>query len=172
MTTEYRSLDDKPYESHYLYAETIIDHPVEKVWPHALNIGGWMSAHRLETLAGEPGKVGHFERVYPHGLSAETRLPHYHLYGVAEIVPHKYIALEVLPENGGSYGVTREKMSFDGILLTDIGGKTQLVFLMVDVLKGCGTAESRERRRHELEGARKLLNGYFENLKQLVERGN
>jgi hypothetical protein len=169
MANEYRSLDEKPYESHYLHAETIIDHPVEKVWPHVLNIGGWMSAHRLQTLAGEPGKVGHFERVYPHGLSATTGLPHYHLYCVAEIIPYKYIALEVFPEHGGSYGATREKMSFDGILLTDIGGKTKLVFLMVDVLKGRAERESVARRKKELEGARGLLEKYFENLKRLVD---
>jgi hypothetical protein len=166
-----RSLDQKPYESHYLHVETIIDHPVEKVWPCALNIGSWMSAHRLETIAGEPMNVGHFERVYPRNLGAEVPPPHYHLYGIAEIIPLKLIALEVLPEKGGSYGDAHEWVSFDNILLSDIGAKTQVTFLMVEIQLGKWDQRSRENRNAVLEGVRPMLEGYFENLKRLVERG-
>jgi hypothetical protein len=165
------SLDHRPYESIYMLAETVIDHPVEKVWPHALDIGGWMSAHRLETRNGEPGKVGHFERVYPRDLGDDVPLPRYHLYGVAEIIPLKLIALEVLPEQGGSYGNAREWMSFDSILLNDLGGRTRLTFMLVDVHMGKGEKDFHARRKSELEGARALLEQYFENLKQLVSRG-
>lgn len=163
------SLSDTPYESVYMHAETIIDHPVRKIWPHALNIGGWMTAHRLETLTGEPSKVGHFERVFPRNLADNTPKPHYHLYGVAEIIPLKLIALEVLPEDGGSYGNTREWMSFDSLLLTDMGQRTHLAFLMVDVHMGKGGKEFHEQRKNELEtSVREMLDGYFENLKQLI----
>lgn len=172
MTAGYRSLDEKPYESLYLYVETTIDHPVEKVWPHALNIGGWMSAHGLKTIAGEPGKVGHFERVAPRNIGKDVPLPHYHLYGIAHIIAQKLIVLEVLPERGGSYGVTTPWMSFDSILLTDLGGRTQMVFLMVDAHVGKWEEEHYQRRKNEVEGGRELLNGYFENLKRLVASAN
>jgi hypothetical protein len=168
MQARRESLDHKPYESLYLHTETIIDHPVQKVWPHALNIGGWMSAHRLETVAGEPGKVGHFERVFPRDLTDDVPLPRYHLYGIAEIIPFKLIALEVLPEEGGSYGITRQWMSFDSILLTDMGARTNLTFLMVDAHMGKGDETFHARRRSELETARGLLDKYFENLKRLI----
>lgn len=173
MTTPktYQSLEQKPYESHYLYLESIIDHPVAKVWPQALDIGSWMDAHRLETLAGKSGEVGHFERVYPRGLGEEVPKPHHHLYGVAQIIPFKYIGLEVLPENGGSYGVTREWMSFDGILFADLGDRTKIVFLMVDVHLGQGDEEYSKRRAAELEGGRTMITGYFDNLKRLLDRG-
>lgn len=171
MTDEYRSLADRPYGSLYLYVETIIDHPVEKVWPNALDIGSWMSAHRLETLAGEPCKIGHFERVYPGGLGADVPLPHHHLYGIVAIIPHKLIALEVFPERGGSYGVTKPWMSFDNILLTDLGDRTKVVFLMVDAHLGAHDEEYHRRRQREVEGGRDLLNGYFENLRRLVNDG-
>jgi uncharacterized protein YndB with AHSA1/START domain len=160
-------LDDKPYESHYVYLETVIDHPVEKVWPHAVNIGSWMTDHRLETLAGEAGEVGHFERVYLRGLGEEVPTPHYHLYGTAAVVPNKCIVLEVFPEQGGSYGKTREWMMFDSILLVDLGSRTKMIFLMIDV--NMGRAEQKEQHQDEL--ARERLNRYFDNLKQLVQEG-
>jgi len=164
------SLNHRPYESVYVHRETTIDHPVERVWPHALNIGGWMSAHQLETLAGDAGKVGHFERVLPRGLGDDVPRPHYHLYGIAEIVPNKLIALEVLPEQGGSYGNTREWMSFDTILLTELGdSRTKITFVMIDVHMGKGEPEFHQKRQQELEEvAGRLLAGYFENLKQLI----
>lgn len=172
MTDQRTRLEHRPYESVYLLAETTIDHPVEKVWPHALNIGSWMSAHRLEPLSGEPGKVGHFERVWPRELPDEVGQPRYHLYGIAAVIPHKCIALEVLPEKGGSYGSAREWMSFDSILFADLGGRTQLIFYMIDAHMGKGEPDFHERRQKELQDvAGKLLVQYFENLKQLVERG-
>lgn len=171
MADGYRALDDKPYESVYLHAETVIDHPVQRVWPHVLNIGGWMSAHDLETVAGEPGRVGHFEKVLPRNIGAEVPQPHYHLYGIAEIVPLKLVALEVMPEKGGSYGKTRQSMSFDSILLNDLGARTALTFLMIDVFAGKGEPGFCERRQEELQHARGLLEQYFENLKRRVEQG-
>jgi hypothetical protein len=169
MIDHYMSLADKPYESMYMYGDTIIDHPVEKVWPHALNIEGWMSAHRLETLAGEPGKAGHFQRVYPRGIGDDVALPHYHLYGIAEVIPPKLIALEVFPEKGGSYGSTVPRLSFDYILLTDLGGKTHVIFAMVDITLQKDDVEFKKRQEREHEEGRERLAPYFDNLKRLVE---
>jgi hypothetical protein len=112
--------------------------------------------------------AGHFERVHPRSVGAETPLPHYHLYGIAEIIPFKLIALEVLPEKGGSYGEKREWASFDNIVFTDLGGRTQLTFLMVDVYQGKGDEEFHRRQKAKLDGGRALLQQYFENLKRLV----
>lgn len=172
MAEKYESFDQRNYESVYLHTGTIIEHPIEKVWPHALNIGKWMSAHGLETVAGEPGKVGHFERVFPRGLSEDLGQPRYHLYGVAEIIPFQLIALEVLPERGGSYGNTREWMSFDSIIFTDLGQRTKLTFHMIDVHLGKGGPDFQKQKKAELEEAGgRLLTQYFENLKQLVAAG-
>jgi hypothetical protein len=167
----YEHMGQKPYESHYLYVETTIDHPVKDVWPHALNIGSWMTAHRLETITGESGRVGHLERVFPSSLGDDVKLPHYHLYGVANIIPFKYIGLEVFPEAGGSYGDARDWMSFDGILFVDLGGSTKVLFLMVDVQIGKRDDTERKRRQDEIDEAQGLLARYFENLRELVKRG-
>ena len=169
MPAGYGSLDQKPYDSDYVHAEVIIDHPVERVWPHALRIGSWMSAHRLETVAGEPGKIGHFERVFPRDLGPEVGLPHHSVYGIAHVIPLKYIALEAFPEKGGSYGETRQWMTFDSILLSEMAGRTRLIFLVIGVHMWKGSKEDLEQRQIKTEGARKLLSQYFENLKRLID---
>ena len=165
---KYLKLEDKPFESIYLYVDTIIEQPVSKVWPHALDIGSWMSAHRLETIAGEASKVGHFERVFPRGLADDAPKPHYHLYGIAELIPFKLIVLEVFPERGGSYGDSRESMSFDSILFTDLGSTTQVALLMTDVHLGKRDQEFMSRRKGEHEAGKELVKAYFENLRKLV----
>lgn len=168
---KYESLAAKPYGSEYLYVETILDHPVQKVWPHALHIGKWMTDHRMETLAGSPGTVGHFERVFPRGIAAEVPEPHYHLYGIAQIVPFKMIAMEVFPERGGSYGKTREWVMFDTILFTELGNRTHIGFLLVDMHLGHEAPKDPRKvqeEEKEREVMRDRLSRFFDNLKQLV----
>jgi hypothetical protein len=109
--------------------------------------------------------------VFPRGLGDEVGLPRYHLYGIADVIPFKYIALEVFPEKGGSYGNPKEWMSFDGVLFIDLLQKTKVVFLMVDVQMGQRDEEERRRRKQELDGGHKLIRGYFDNLTRLVEKG-
>lgn len=169
----YRTLDEKPYVSEYFCHETVFDCLVAELWPHVLNIGGWMSAHMLETVDGRSGEVGHFERVLPRNLGPDSPGPHYHLYGIAEIVPQKLVALEVFPEAGGSYGNTANKTSFDTILLTDLGGRTQLKFLMIDVLldPAPGQALHTEDKAERHVRLAKVLDGYFDNLRSLVTAG-
>ncbi len=172
MAAQRTSLEHKPYESIYVWRETLIESPAEQVWPHALNIRGWMSAHRLETLTGEAGKVGHFEQVWPRNLGKDTPHPHYHLYGVAEVIPYRYIALEVMPEEGGSYGNSREWMSFDGIFINECGGKTRVTFLMIDAHLGKGDKDFHARRKQELDTFMdEFMTQFFENLKRLVREG-
>lgn len=166
----YRNLDEKPYESIYMYVEATLDQPVERVWPHALDIGAWMNKHDLATVAGESGKVGHFQRVMPRGLAADVPEPRYHLYGIAEIIPLKLIVLEVLPERGGSYGKPRPKMTFDSIHLTDLGGRTKIAYLLIEVNLGKGDDDFCVRRKAEIEAVRGVIEGFFENLSRLAAR--
>jgi hypothetical protein len=163
----YKKLDEKPYRSQFLLVETEIDHPVEAVWSQAVDIASWMTNHRLETLDGESGKVGHFERVYPTGLTDAVPEPHYHLYGIAEVVPNRLLVLEVFPERGGSYGdseIPPDYVGFDNLLFTDLGGKTKLSALMIETstadLSGSGTDEEKI----------STLTSYFDNLRALLDQ--
>lgn len=174
MENVYTTLDEKPYESDYFFVETTIDHPVEAVWPHALDIGAWMSDHRLETVSGEAGRVGHFERVFPEGMGSDVPLPHYHLYGIANVIPNKLIALEVFPERGGSYGKTREKTSFDVLLFSDLGDRTRLAFLLIDVYLSPASDQSEHPLMRDADGfkvAQERIARYFDNLRALVRSG-
>lgn len=169
MTDNFTKLDDKSFDSHYMLEEIDIDRPIEHVWPFALSIGDWMDAHVLETVDGRANEQGHFERVYPRKLAPGTPEPLYHVYGIAHVIPLKYIALEVMPEKGGSYGKTRDYVSFDGVLLNDLGGRTRITFLFIDMHEGRGGAEWYAARTAELEGARTMLQGYLTHLKQQAE---
>lgn len=167
----YRSFDDRPYDSHYLHAEATIDRPVEAVWPSALDIGSWMSDYRLETIAGEPGKAGFLQRVHPPGIGETVPQPHYHLYGIAHIIPLKLIVLEVFPEKGGSYGKAEEKLSFDSIVLNDIGNVTTINMVVVDAMMGSRRKDSLKDLQSKEVATRERLLSYFDNLRRLVERG-
>jgi hypothetical protein len=171
MPERYRSLDEKPFDSHYMWEEIDIDAPVETVFGFALRIGDWMDAHILESVDGVAGHVGHFERVFPRELPSGTGHPHHHVYGIAHIIPNRYIALEVMPERGGSYGETRPWTSFDGITLTDLGDAgTRVVFLLIDSHEGRGTDDSRAERATFIEGMRtQLIVPYLHRLKEQVE---
>jgi len=168
MSDRYQTFEEKPYESHYLLMDTLINYPTEKVWPHALVIHNWMNAHRFEPIEGESGKVGRFERLYPSKIGVDVPSPHYHLYGIASVIPWKLIALEVMPEKGGSYGEKRPWASFDSILFTDLGDKTLLTVLMIDVLQGKGDETAHLREDAKLERTRGLLERFFENLRRQV----
>jgi len=94
------------------------------------------------------------------------------LYGIAYVIPLKLIVLEVFPEKGGSYGKTKPKLSFDSVLLADLGGKTLVGFHMVDVHLEKGDAGFHARRDEELKAVRGMLEAYFGNLRRLVEEAN
>lgn len=170
MTNPYQTLEDREFDSHYRLDDIDIDRPVEEVWPHAVEIGRWMDTHVLETIDGSATEVGHLERVWPRNLGDDLGEPRYHLYGVAYVIPSRYIALEVFPEKGGSYGNARPWVSFDGILLTDLGdGRTRVTFLLIDVHQGKGDRESYERRATEILERRIMTVRHLGNLKRIVE---
>jgi hypothetical protein len=171
-TALFERLNQKPYRSHYFYVETVIGQRIERVWQHALHIGDWMTDHRLETIAGKTGEIGHFERVYSCGITPDVPKPHYHLYGIAEIIPLKCIALEVFPERGGSYGDAKEWMDFDSILFSDQDGRTRVAFLQIHISADVNTGRldevhADERRKQEATGRERLYR-YFENLRRLA----
>jgi hypothetical protein len=167
----YRSLGDKPFGSKYFYVDTVLDHPVERIWPHVVNISSWMTDHTLETLNGQTGSEGHFERVWAGDIDRETTPePHYHYYGVSAVVPHKLLALEVFPEEGGSYGSMKDSVGFDAMLFTDLGdGRTKLSFLMIEV----EPPEEGDKAAQEWQDLHEVLteriSRYFDNLRELVQ---
>jgi len=50
----FRSLAEKPFDSDYLFVETVIDHPVERVWPHVVRFEAWATVAHSEPEKSEP----------------------------------------------------------------------------------------------------------------------
>jgi hypothetical protein len=167
-------LADKPFASHYLHVAAVIDAPVSQVWPHVLDIESWLQDHELETINGAPGTVGLVQRVRPRGLSEAIPRPHYHLYGIAHVVPERLIVLEVFAEKGGSYGITHDWAMFDYLIVSDKGDKTEVSFVMLDLTLGDAGQRARGHnplsKDKEAESAHTIerLRHNFGNLKRLV----
>src|SRR5262249_54287311 len=96
-----------------------------------------------------------------------------HLYGVTQLVPPTYVGFETFSEKGGSYGDPREFLSFDSILLADVGGKTKLTFLVIEVKPGAPQPIAGDARKLEEEFPRAAYEDrarrYFDNLSRLVD---
>jgi len=139
LAPTYTAVTERPFNTRYTWAEAVIDHPAENVWPYAVDLPLWMPAnHEWEPIAGETGKVGMLYRLWPrkHYVGGdECPPPHYHWVGIAKLIKHKLIGVEVWTEKGGSYGdrfVPPSYRGLDNILLTDLGdGRTNVRGLFI-----------------------------------------
>lgn len=168
MTKEFEPSTQKPVDV-YFFEETTIDQPAEKVWPHLLNIKGWLNDYATETISGEGGKVGLLVKVMPPGIGDEVPLPHNHLYRLATAIPNKLITLKVFSEEGGSYGM--DYTNIDNMLLTEIGGKTKISFIGGMEIRSHGMAEKeiQEYIKNIEESVPVRFEKFWANLKYLVE---
>jgi hypothetical protein len=171
MTGHYQSLAEKPFDSHYTWTEIDIDAPVSVVFARARRISEWMKGHVIETIDGTPGEAGHFERVLPRDLAPGTPQPHHHVYGIAHLIPDRYIGMEVFHEHGGSYGKARGWISLDGVILTELDpNRTRVAFLLVEIYDGRSTPGVAAELAAELEQlSSTLLTPYLQTLKAQAE---
>jgi hypothetical protein len=168
MPDRYATIDDRPFHSHYLYVETIIDHPIEKVWPHALLIDKWANNnHRYETVVDTGGGVGHLWRLYYQSVPEGTPEPHYSFTGITYVIPHKLVGYEVFPEKGGSYGgmIPLDYRGFDTMVVDDLGGRTKVAVLVIS------TSENPIDVGRSDEDRAAAFYAHFDNLRTLVDAG-
>ena len=167
-----KSRDMKFYDSAY-YTETVIEYPIEKVWPHILNINGWLIDDEFitQTVSGEEGEVGHIVKMVRLGVSDETPLPHYHFYKLTEVIPNKLFTLKGFSEEGGSYGLP-EKLGFETFILTEDNGNAR-VSLIYNAERIRDDSQSIENIASSIrEENRKFDNlfvRFWNNLRQLIE---
>jgi hypothetical protein len=177
LAPTYTSVDARPFSTHYVWAEADIEHPVEKVWDFAVDLPLWMGAnHEWEPLAGELGKAGMLWRIWPRrhyvaesGLDPDDLAPpRYHYVGIAKVIRHKLIGVEVWTERGGSYGgaLHESHTGLDSLLLTDLGGRTNVrgLFIAVEDPKPEQHVDTSE---EEQLAANVML--HFENLRKLID---
>jgi hypothetical protein len=174
LAPSYTSVEGRPFNTHYVWAEAVLDHPVEKVWEVAVDLAAWMPAnHEWEVISGEVGKVGVLYRIWPrkHYVGGdECPPPHYHWVGIAKLIRHKLIGVEVWPEKGGSYGdkfVPASYRGLDNVLLTDLGdGRTNVRGLFIATMDQQADQELDTNEEEELKENVML---HFENLGKVLD---
>jgi hypothetical protein len=176
LAPTYTSVDERPFHTHYVWAEAVLDHPIEKVWEYALDLPLWMGAnHEWEPLAGETGKAGMLWRIWPRrhyvaekGMDPDNLAPpRYHFVGIGKVIRHKLIGVEVWPERGGSYGaaIDPSHRGLDSVLFTDLGERTNVraLFIAVEDPKPDQRVDTSE---EEQVAANVML--HFENLQKVL----
>jgi hypothetical protein len=162
--TGYKDASERPFHSHHLYLETVVAHPVERVWPAAIDLPAWAANnHRYETIAGNPGELGHLFRLWPLQLNERAPTPRYHLAAVAKVIPLELFCLEVFPEQGGTPYIPADYRGFDNFVFTDLGDATKITILNIgtsrDVLEVGASEEQRLA----------AFQRHFDNLRRLVD---
>src|ERR1700733_8566234 len=84
------------YNGH-LEVEILIDRAADEVWKHYLDLGSWVTTHRVEQLSGALDEVGGVKRISPKGFEDPKALqdlgvpslapPHYHYCKLMKVVP-------------------------------------------------------------------------------------
>lgn len=163
--------DEAPsvFNGHY-EIEVTIDRPVAEVWEKYLDIASWVTSHRIEDAAGEPGSVGSITRVYfDEKIAAEIDMPHprYHYCKIIKLEPLKHYLLKTYSEKGGSYG--SRITAFDNAKFEEINGKTHIIFTIFAEIISEEFAKNPELK--SLETSREGMMENLNNLKRICERG-
>ena len=123
---------DEPNGSAYHYVKSYrieVAAPPAEVWPHVMNLGGWMFEFEMKTIEGTPGQVGSVVRLYE-GQEFETLL--------TAVEPEQLLIMANLPitdrgETGTGIGVVH---------LTDIDDATEVSLIMNRRYDWRGTREN------------------------------
>jgi hypothetical protein len=143
--------------------EVFIDRPIGQVWKQFLDLGSWITSHRIEEISAAKRTLGAITRVsYTRAKELGQPLPHYHYCKIIKLVPEQRYVLKAYSEKGGSYGM--QYTGFDDARFVAKDGGTLLTFSFYDEFRveGIDVAKSMDA---SDEGMRKDLN----NLKRIVE---
>lgn len=132
-------------ESDFLmHHEFTIDKPVGDIWPHMLNLGGWMPTHDLVTVAGKSGEVGELIKVY----GAGSDIAGFYLK-VIKCEPCESLILKMMPldshecdliENDADF--FRDILGYENFRLVESAGSTTLIFQSTAVFRVVGKPRS------------------------------
>jgi hypothetical protein len=153
------------YNGHF-ELEILIERPVSQVWNQFVDLSTWVTSHRIETVAGEAGKLGSVTRVTD--LTAEEfgcPPPYHHYCKIIKLVPHQQYVLKTYSEKGGSYGM--EMKCFDDTRFVALNGKTQVIFNIFAEMEG--DAVALDPAAMNLDGSQDGMLKNLQNLKRIVE---
>ena len=106
------------------YAEVTIDHPAKEIWPHILNLGGWVKNRSYETLSGEPNQEGELIKASALGDDGKVLEGEYYYLKTIKVIPLKYYLFKAF--SAEDYSV--EFDGFDSFTLVEEGNTTRVIF--------------------------------------------
>ena len=153
-------------------SRTIIDHPVEKVWPHLLDFSSWMTDFEAKPIIG--GRILHREGevlkvTNTAAVKAKLETP-YHFSKTLKIRPLEQVGIKVFTAEGGSYGGANYQ-GVDTLSVVDLGGKTLVIFnVYAEFQLPPMTEEERQVRDEQgTAGMEEKILRYWGNLNSLVD---
>jgi hypothetical protein len=170
-------LDEDPAVANGVYEiEIVIDAPVAHVWEQFLDVGSWVTSHRIEEVGDLRRTLGAITRVSPRedvvkNVEAQgpaIPLPHHHYCKIIKFVPEEQYSLKTYAEKGGSYGL-EEFLAFDDSRFVAIDGKTKLTFTLFSHVKGDLVAHDSETMTRSMDGSRAGMVANLENLQRIVQ---
>ena len=124
--------------------EFTIDQPAEDIWPHMLNLAGWMPTHKLVTVAGTPGKVGELVKVY----GADSDVASFYLEAI-KFVPCRNLILKMMPLSGDEVGLIEsdadmygDLLGYENFTLVKVGDSTKLLFQSTAVFRSSNRTQT------------------------------
>lgn len=125
--------------------EFTIDRPAKEVWPHMINLGGWMPTHKLVTVEGNSGEVGETIKVY------SSEKAYFHLKTI-KMEPCKSVVMKMMPLDDNECALIendadlfKNVLGIESYRLVEFDGATKLMF------QGVGLFKSSERTQAELD---------------------
>lgn len=168
--------EDQAVGSGLYEIELVIDAPVSKVWDQFVDIGSWVTSHRIEEVGDLRRTLGAVTRVSPReevvdelgvGDSA-IPLPHHHYCRIIKFVPERQYVLKTYAERGGSYGF-EEFLAFDDSRFYAVDGATRATFTLYAHMKGEFVASDPAGMDRSMQTSRAGMVSNLENLKRIAE---
>lgn len=153
------------YNGH-LELDILIDRPVHDVWVQFLDLGSWITSHRVEPVSGVPGTLGSITRV-AFKKAKELGMPpaHHHYCKVIKVVPDVQYVMKTYSEQGGSYGM--QMLGYDDTRFEAKSGQTKLTFNLFAEVRADFVAK--DPNAMNLETSREGMLGNLNNLKRILE---
>src|SRR4051812_21858812 len=155
--------------------ELVIDAPLADVWGQFLDIGSWVTSHKIEEVGELRRTLGAVTRVSPKEETVEDLgadgpaipLPHYHYCRIIKFLPEQQYVLKTYAETGGSYGL-EEFLAFDDSRFYAVDGKTTATFTLYAHMKGALVANDADAMDRSMQTSRAGMVSNLENLKRIV----
>lgn len=110
-------------------ARTLIDRPIDEVWPHLLNMEAWMKDFAIQSVEGEKNRVGELRKVLPRAEPGAMGVEEIHAFyfRTLKVTPCAELAYKAYTPHRG------EEYSFTGVEVLRLQAVHSATVVMLDV---------------------------------------